>query len=488
MKTSFKKSVAVLMVAFMLISAFSVSVFAATTYSVKYYPGTYAKETDEYVQDGIEKNKYVTLLGETYTRTGYTQTGWSTNKNGTSRTYTLEKSQKITKNLTLYPYWTVNQYTITFDGGEFGVGTAQTKKVNHGKDTTSPDAIFTRDGYIQNGWTATVIEITEDAAGNEVFTPVEVTIGLGEKIALATGDVTYVPTWEKLIIDSEYEISGTNFGAVCENYTVPAEETIVITNTGNATLVYTLPTTSAYNISVKSGSLTLAPEKSVTIAVQPKAGLNVSNYNETLVFACNYAERSVTFDAKFAVNAHSFDKYVPDGNATYDEDGTKTAYCTNGCGATDTIADEGSKKVFSADNNKAVGLLPEYVYHKTVRFTAFGSGMDNENPVEGSKRFLPKSWWVNDEHNGEFTEATGYDVNFVHTDFGQFALVIKYEEQVMNADGEWEATGVEDEKVFNYSIGASEKDQQEIIMPNTIVNIIFGLFAYFFELIGGLFG
>ena len=114
--------------------------------------------------------------------------------------------------------------------------------------------------------------------------------------------------------------------------------------------------------------------------------------------------------------------------------------------------------------------------------------MDNENPVEGSKRFLPKSWWVNDEHNGEFTEATGYDVNFVHTDFGQFALVIKYEEQVMNADGEWEATGVEDEKVFNYSIGASEKDQQEIIMPNTIVNIIFGLFAYFFELIGGLFG
>ncbi len=488
MKTSFKKSVAVLMVALMLLSAFSVSVFAATTYSVKYLPGTYAKETEEHVQDGIEKNETVILLGETYTRTGYTHTGWSTNKNGTTRSYTLEKSQKITKNLTLYPYWTVNKYTITFDGGEFGVGTAQTKQVNFDKDTTAPGAIFTREGYVQTGWTATVIEITEGPNGEEIFTPVVDTIGLGEKIATVTGDVTYVPTWQQVVIDADVEISGTSFGSVCEDYSAPAAETITITNTGNLTLNYTLPTSDSYNLSIVSGKLALEPGATVVISVQPKVGLGVADYAETLNFACDQAKCAVSVDVSFNVAAHSFDKYISNGDATYDEDGTKTAYCTNGCGATDTIADIGSKKVFSADNNKAVGLLPEYVYHKTVRFTAFGSGMDNENPVEGSKRFLPKSWWVNDEHNGEFTEATGYDVNYVHTDFGQFVLVIKYVEQEMNADGEWVDTGVEDEKVFNYSIGASEKDQQEIVMPNTIVSIIFGLFTYFFELIGGLFG
>ena len=538
MKTSFKKSVAVLLVALMLLSAFSVSVFAATTYSVSYKPGTYAKETDEYVQDGIEKNETITLLGETYTRTGYTHTGWSTNKNGTSRTYTLEKSQKITKNLTLYPYWTVNKYTITFDGGEFGVGTAQTKEVNHGKDTTAPAAIFTRDGYVQIGWTATVIEITEGPNGEEIFTPVVDDVALGGRIAKVTGDVTYVPVWEKLTIDSDYEISNTKFGSVCEDYAAPAAETLVITNAGNATLKYTLPTTAAYNITVMSGSLNLAPEASVTISVQPKAGLPVGNYSEALVFACDYADCSVTFEAKFTVNAHSFDKYVSNGDATYDADGTKTAECTNGCGATDTIADEGSMKIFSADNNKAIGLLPEYTYHKTVRFTAFGSGMDNENPVAGSKRFRPVSWWVNDEHNGELTEATGYDVNYVHTDFGSFGLVITYVEEVYTCDnhgdpiflcedcgeltGEtceycgaaaqaivcdlcgdptcqnplyeddktfgWVETGETDEKVFSYSIGASEKDQQEVVMPNTIVSIIFGLFTYFFEIIGSLFG
>lgn len=488
MKTGFKKSLAALMAMLMIFSVVSITASAATTYSVSYKPGTYAKETDEYVQDGIEKNQYVTLLGETYTRTGYTQSGWSTNKNGTTRSYTLEKNQKITKNLTLYPYWTVNKYTITFDAGEFGVGTAQTKTVNFGKDTTAPGAIFTRDGYIQTGWTATVIQITEDENGNEVLTPVVDTIEIGGRIAEVTGDVTYVPVWTQVVIGADVEISGSNFGSECVDYTVPGAETITITNTGNVTLNYTLPTSANYNIALQSGKLALAPEETLVIAIQPKAGLAAGSYNEELVVACDQANCAVTVELLFNVSEHSFDKYVSNGDATYDEDGTKTAKCTNGCGATDTIADPGSKKVFSADNNKADGLLPQYVYHKTVRFTAYGSGMDNENPVEGSKRFLPISWYVNDTFNGEFTEVTGYDVNYVHSDFGDFTLTINYIEQEMNAEGEWVDTGVTDTKEYEYTIGPSERDEQEVIRPNTIVSIIFGLFGYIFELFGGLFG
>ena len=41
---------------------------------------------------------------------------------------------------------------------------------------------------------------------------------------------------------------------------------------------------------------------------------------------------------------HSFTNYVSDGNATVESDGTKTAHCDNdGCNATDTITDVGSK-------------------------------------------------------------------------------------------------------------------------------------------------
>ena len=41
--------------------------------------------------------------------------------------------------------------------------------------------------------------------------------------------------------------------------------------------------------------------------------------------------------------SHKFTKYVSDGNATCQADGTKTAVCDNGCGTKDTITDVGSK-------------------------------------------------------------------------------------------------------------------------------------------------
>lgn len=48
---------------------------------------------------------------------------------------------------------------------------------------------------------------------------------------------------------------------------------------------------------------------------------------------------------------HSFTNYTPDGNATCTKDGTKTAYCDNGCGGSKTVADENSVLPHT-DNNK----------------------------------------------------------------------------------------------------------------------------------------
>ena len=46
-----------------------------------------------------------------------------------------------------------------------------------------------------------------------------------------------------------------------------------------------------------------------------------------------------------AATGHKFTNYVSDGNVTPTTDGTKTATCDNGCGATDTVVDEGSRLV-----------------------------------------------------------------------------------------------------------------------------------------------
>ena len=44
------------------------------------------------------------------------------------------------------------------------------------------------------------------------------------------------------------------------------------------------------------------------------------------------------------VEAHTYGEYTPNGDATTEADGTKTAKCDK-CDATDTVADEGSKLV-----------------------------------------------------------------------------------------------------------------------------------------------
>lgn len=68
------------------------------------------------------------------------------------------------------------------------------------------------------------------------------------------------------------------------------------------------------------------------------------------VYTCPGCGDSYTDDIVAALG-HSFTNYVSDNNASCKYDGTKTAYCDNGCGLTSTVYDEGSKLEHS-DNNK----------------------------------------------------------------------------------------------------------------------------------------
>ncbi len=483
MKKIFKKSLAVFMTVLMLLSVVSVSVLAAT-YTIKFAPGTYGQGT---APDPVVVNSKIniTLPGAAFTRRGYEQAGWSTAASGTRKNYDLNGTYKVTGNRTLYPYWEAEEYTVTFAPGEYGVGTEQTYQVDFNKTVYAPGEIFTRDGYILTGWTATILVIGSDGDYEDTDE-----IGPKGKTAKVTGDVTYYPIWTKLDFTISVSETDAKFGSVCVDYATPAAQIITITNKGNVKLSYTLPTSENYNVSLASGSLNLDPGKTLSVSIQPKAALSANAYVESLIIDCIYDEADVTINASFSVNEHSFDRYVSDNNATYEADGTKHADCSNGCGTVDIIADIGSMKIYSADNNTAQGLLEEYIYHKTIRVTAYGSGTDNVQAdgsiAEGTKRYLPVSWYVNDEFNGEFTEGN-FDINFVHTSFGDYTLTIKYVEQEY-VDGEWVATGEEDEKSFDYYVGATAKEEQEVVRPNMIVSIIFGLFAKIVELFGGLFG
>ena len=100
-------------------------------------------ETTRAVQYG---NQYGTL--PTPTRTGYTFAGWYTAKNGGTKV--TPTTTMGAANTTVYAYWTVNSYTLTFDGNG-GRPTETSRTVQYGSQySTLPTA--TRTGYTFQGW------------------------------------------------------------------------------------------------------------------------------------------------------------------------------------------------------------------------------------------------------------------------------------------------------------------------------------------------
>lgn len=115
----------------------------------------------------IEKNysyeeKFTILGKDTFTRNGYTLSGWNTKSDGTGTTYTpgqtnVSKLADIGTVITLYAKWTPNDYTVTFDsngGSEISesliihIDQTYQEALGAGNDFPRP----TRDTYVFLGW------------------------------------------------------------------------------------------------------------------------------------------------------------------------------------------------------------------------------------------------------------------------------------------------------------------------------------------------
>ncbi len=477
MKKNFKKSLAVLLVAMMLFSVVSVSVYAAT-YNVIFQAGSNADPGQTQTVERPFSAKGDIIVAPTadelsFTRKGYTQDGWTTSRTGGGKkAVDFGGNFATTKkgNISLYPFWVAETYDIVFTAGAFGVGEDITDEATFGKNYTLKGAIYTREGYQMVGWATT-------EGGEQVY-------ALGETVKFES-DTTLYPVWFKNIYSVGVSVNSADFGETCVDYQAPAAVTTEITNNGNVTIAYTLPASDNYTITA-SGSLAIAPGNSVVITVQPKVGLASGDYKETLSFVADNDTVSFDFVAKFVVIEHVFGKYVSNGDATYSKDGTKTAECINGCGTMYTITDTDSMKKFDAKYNTVEGLSEEYIYHRTVRFTAFGSGSDytEDEIVDGVLRYTPVSWEVNDEFKGDFADGE-YDVTFTHTIFGDYTLTVDYvEEKFDEATGSWVPTGNTDQKTFDYTVGKTAEEVQEIQTPQTIIGLLLGIISMLMSLLG----
>lgn len=112
-------------------------------------------------------------------------------------------------------------------------------------------------------------------------------VGAGEAtITATTAEGGYTAACLVQVTQSEYSISAAptalDFGSGYTGYTRPAAQTVTVTNTGNQPLTLTQPASTA---SFEVGSLSqtqLATGETATFEVQPKAGLPVGAYNETI--------------------------------------------------------------------------------------------------------------------------------------------------------------------------------------------------------------
>ena len=122
-------------------------------WDVTYQPGT--DGSGNAVTDIKFYNDALTLRGALFTRTGHTQVGWAT-VDGGEKVYGLDDIYTKNEALTLYPVWSTNQYTITFDtaGGSEIAPITQ----DYGTNIAAP-ADPTREGYTFIGWDRDIPEI-----------------------------------------------------------------------------------------------------------------------------------------------------------------------------------------------------------------------------------------------------------------------------------------------------------------------------------------
>ena len=131
-----------------------------TQYTVSYNKGSNGTGTNTTANKVYGEN--LTLLGATFTRTGYTQTAWNTNAAGTGGTsYALSGSYTSEADVTLYPTWTPKTYTITLDkngGDSDGNATA-----TYNSSTLTSVSHAARAGYSLNGY------FTERSGGTQII-------------------------------------------------------------------------------------------------------------------------------------------------------------------------------------------------------------------------------------------------------------------------------------------------------------------------------
>jgi uncharacterized repeat protein (TIGR02543 family) len=95
-------------------------------------------------------NTSTALATNTFTKTGYTFSGWNTARDGSGTGYAAGAFYPFTSATTLYAQWTADYYNVTFDGNGATSGSMNPENAN--TSTALTTNTFTKTGYTFSGW------------------------------------------------------------------------------------------------------------------------------------------------------------------------------------------------------------------------------------------------------------------------------------------------------------------------------------------------
>lgn len=236
--------------------------FKPKTYTITYNKG--ANGTGTVASTTKTHGVNATLSSSTFTRSGYTQTGWSTTDGG-SKAYNLGGTYSTNADATLYPYWTQNTYAITLSE----TGGSGTMKID---GTTRSSGYAVTHGKHTFTVTAPTGKVVKSISGIGTWS------GEGtETASLGSTSITSAKT-----ITVEYEDAGTCGFTLSKSSTtlnIGGTDTITVTpnayhtsGTISATSSNTSVATVSYNTSTNKATITAKSHGTATITISCTEG------------------------------------------------------------------------------------------------------------------------------------------------------------------------------------------------------------------------
>ena len=295
-----------------------------------------------------------------------------------------------------------------------------------------------------------------------------------------------------------------DFATAKKGYGEVAAQQFTVTNNGNVTETLEQPALTNFTVSVDPAQLTLAPGATAVYTVQPKTGLDVGAYSETLKIS---ADKSVAVnfqvvkgnavltkiqqpaavtglangtkkdasslklpstvviettegsmkaavswnvkDSSYKQSSIDAQKFTVSGTVTLPsgvDNDNKISLATS----IEVSVNAYSAKVASAENNKITGIDANGVYttQTKISFTAVGAGMDNNSPKKGDTRYVPQSWTV---INTNVWNAAPYTASFGLAQSGDYTLKVAFAQQQYDGSS-WKSTGTTDTRQVSFSI------------------------------------